>query len=537
MSRQLQIHHQRMQQQELKDSVIEITEIQEFSVSTVAVSPPPSPHGHAAAQQPPPRRHHKTGTKRFKKTIHMNPEDRRPSPSSKSHSTPGSLIRIGEDASSFGIANRLSGIAITSSAWWKAWAVVVGATTLICLVMCTISSVTMTRSFRNNFFAFVLVSLHACVAVTWVSSRRTIRGDEWRELLDSMTRPPDLVGDGPAYKDEIHSSHKFTDRLRLLSRIFWIGSVAIMAFIYMGWAVPVNLSIGYPSNGERGIAAQIINYIHGISLDLLIIPWVWAFLGDAFVFHIVTFCIFIRIQRLSAKVDVMFRHGCVQDEINGHRHSNLSRKGGAASPDQAPAEESDSEVEAQGMNYSMVPIQSICLEMQKEHDFIQFFSRRFSPHFVMWQIQSVLMMIAGCRNLVEELSFRGGPQDGASVWRWADSVTDGSRNDLLFHVFQDLFYSLGGLAFQFMILYSYSVGTSHWEELRYSICTLPNRIKNVSALDRTAHSTTLIPGVNEIQGGLYCYGFAITPTIAIGIGVVSILLVLQLGGIAPLTRI
>ncbi len=88
-----------------------------------------------------------------------------------------------------------------------------------------------------------------------------------------------------------------------------------------------------------------------------------------------------------------------------------------------------------------------------------------------------------------------------------------------------------------MILYSYASTTSVWERMTRSVLNSLNRIKDVSVADHAMHGTSVIPAIKEIRGGFYGFGFLITPGSALLIWFLSMVLVMQLGGIAPLARI
>lgn len=161
---------------------------------------------------------------------------------------------------------------------------------LICMFTCTSNMLDETRSYRNVPFGLVLIYLHLMVPFTRFSWRRVVMSEQWRQLMNfSLTT---------------HST-KVTDRITLLLYVFYIGTIVVSGIIYMGWFVPIFKSILYPLPQEERPAPYGILILHGISLSILIVPWVFVFLGNAIMFNVFTVAAHASLDTLA---DSMTQH-------------------------------------------------------------------------------------------------------------------------------------------------------------------------------------------------------------------------------------
>src|SRR6185437_6429222 len=239
--------------------------------------------------------------------IHVEETNNNVSSTTVHAETPIRSIQWGEEiVKSFSFPLILAGISTKTPRWWK-WTSTGFIVT--CLIMCISNVIEETRSYRNTLFGIVLVFLHIVVFVTQIVTRSFLRKEEWNEMLKRVSRG--------------QKSDRFVYRIKCLTFIFYTGSLLSIFVIYWGWALPINDSLFHPLEQEWGLP-YIFLALHGISLDVLIVPWAWALMGEVCIFNIFTLVTFLEIDETLTEIGIEF--------IKAHLSSTHRRNTGNISP-------------------------------------------------------------------------------------------------------------------------------------------------------------------------------------------------------------
>ncbi len=418
---------------------------------------------------------------------------------------------------------------------WYVWTVRIMLCT--CIMVCGYNSIDGTRTYRNKLFAMVLMVLHLAVFWTHIVMTKVLRSSEWSSLMDY--------------------AHRMRSRtiLRTINILYWgyfVGVGAVTGAIYAGWTVPIFLSLARPLPIEEDPALRASLVIHGVSLTILIVPWVLVFVEC-----IILYAIFLTIFRVAIRTIRTNLEGRFMAVARDRRDSELFRNGvvggtwGGLALGNAPARSprsalSPSTVSATDMtppisgsptppaelrtpddetvvplvldtpvvhrfSFKELDIRVTLGEIIQLDKWVRPICNDLSWAFVVWIVLSTLLFMSGSLNLV--WTWQDPTTQLASVFRWTTAV-EGAHNDLPFHLCQDLFYVLGGLVFLVLIPYWASRLSTITMQLERTLLQLPIKLARFDTNDLQLH-LNMLDYIRQIGMGYYVFDARFTPVMAI----------------------
>jgi hypothetical protein len=407
-----------------------------------------------------------------------------------------------------------------------------------CILVCAWNGLDATRSYRNWAFAIVLVWLHIAVRQTRKSWAVVFRGQSWSKMgLFSA-------------KLQTQAIAQHITRVRWF---FWSAWIVTVLVIYVGWDLPIWLSIAHPLPEEKHPATLTSLVVHGVVLLILIIPWVWVFLGIACAFsifyvygHIVINNLCEVLEHNFAKVATSSSHRpsvMVQSQTflpsppPSPKTNSTSISSSSASPSLSPAGTAKANTSLSSspagattaptvpdpepgiltlaldpptfyrLMYNNLEIAPLLRELDTVDDWMRDVCKELSWDYINWNLLCTFMMAVGSVDLVHTVTDPA--TQLASVFRWS-IPTSTPPNDLAFHLCQDLFYVLGGLGVQVTLLYFPSLLTTLHVRLRRFFLKLLSKSAKCDAPDLNTHSL-LLRHMDDLNSGYYVFDALLTP--------------------------
>ncbi len=442
-----------------------------------------------------------------------------------------------DDMSKFKWVTLASGISMRAHVIWVK---MIWVTVILCTAVCLINLFAKTRSYLDPPSDTTLVFLHVMVMYVWYKLRFLFHSGQLHTLISTAT---------------MYDTKRVGSRLRLLRFIFVVGCVTAILVIYAGWAVPIGMSIH--SQTETGFSATYLK-IHGPILFVIIIPWVFVFVGNACVFNFICLVVYINILRTGDTITAIFEKAANQTTRTrqSSRHviehlfapifpvspnitsclppvspnpfpvfsvtspaspvistisPTVSPTSTVTTPTSSNDEDSDSDDSntLNRINYSELDIPAISRIFMQVDELCRPIFKCLSLSFVLWNVLCTAMMVVGSKNFISRI-FLGGSSRGAGT----------DQDDIIMQSFQWGFYFFGGLFMQLSILFWASEITTHWDRLQKRINGIPLRTKHMINSDMQANQI-IVNSIDTQKCGYYAFEIRISPGVAILIFLIS----------------
>jgi hypothetical protein len=408
---------------------------------------------------------------------------------------------------------------------WRIYMWYVGTMLFACACLCIANIGMQARAFLNTYSELVLGDIHISVFVTWIVIRHSRRAIK---KLYSMA-----IREGGAERIAVWVSW--------MVWFFYTAFAGLTGIITMGWVVPISFSAWQPSSLEQEESSIIVfNIAHAVGLYLIVVPWVFVFVGIIVQLSCIVLYMYICIEGLFGRIKHSVATASRSEMTQKGRRRTDSKTIPAMMPIQSPPEtrididdgldeasccfqrrqaepqnreeskESDS-YEIQVLDIKYMNGQDLVTYIDGLSEAIKAFCDAFSIPVVSWLKTGVLALSVGAINIVNDVVFKQGTR--ASVSR-AEGLAGG--NDSIFHDFQFTFYIAAGSFILACFLYPTASVTAHFERAIYEF----RRVKyGVKKMDDVA-----VRKINEWsdeaskqEPGYYIFSFRMTGLMALDI--------------------